>query len=259
MLKSEKAIAQAYNLAGFTELVAPYFDIYNNSVHTGAGMKGRSPAQVLAGRESRRVLVDGVLELLLKVWSGELKVGKNGVRFNNLWYGQYNKVLTAHQGKKVRVAYDPDDLGQVHVYDAATLKLITVAEQNRLIGYGQAVNEEALREAMAQESRAVKTARAYRNSRLTANMDLTDLTLRAMADAAEKPAKKQTPRTLRPVRTPLDDQVAKHKRQTAKRVLKKAAGAEGIEVVLDIDFEKMQESKRNKPKAIDFDFPWEND
>ena len=69
----------------------------------------------------------------MRVWSKEIKVGKNGVLVKGLRYGQYDTELLMNQGRMVRAAYDPDDMGKIWVYDAKTLKLITVAEQNRLI------------------------------------------------------------------------------------------------------------------------------
>jgi len=246
LLKSEKAIKEAYDLVSFAQIVGRYIEAYNTTAHTGKGMNGRTPAEVLSQRSSRRVLVEGVLELLMRVWSGELIVGKNGVRFKKIWYGQYNTDLILHQGRKVRVAYDPDDLRQLYIYDAVTLRLITIAEQNQLVRYGAAVSEESLRDAMHQKSRALRIAKDYRDSRLTANMNLTDLALKAMQNAREKPVEPASP-TLRPVRTPLDDQVTEHKRRETVKAVKKAAGAESVETVLDIDFESLS----SKSKKID--------
>ena len=251
MLKSEKALAEACDMAGFVDLVEKYIEVYNNTAHSGRGMDGRSPAEVMATRTSRRVMAEGVLDLLMRVWSGELIVGKNGVRFKGLWYGQFDAELLMAQGKKVRVAYDPDDLRSVHVYDAATLRLITIAEQNRLIAYGSAVSDEDLRSAMRQKARAVRAVKDYRDSRLAANMDLASLTLKAMADARKEPPKEQT-QTLRPVRTPLNTQVKEHKRRQTVKAVRKAAGAEGVESVLDMNFELLKgKNKYGDIKLLD--------
>ena len=228
--------SQAYTLETFTQAVDRYIEVYNSTAHSGAGMNGWSPNEVLALRTSRRVLAEGVLDLVARVWSRELIVGKNGVNFNRMFYGQYNPDLLAHQGRKVRVAYDPADLRTLHVYDAVTLKLITTAEQNRLISYGSPVSEDDFRLAQSEKGRALRIARQYRDSRLTANMDLTDLALKAMQDAAKDGDADDNIKTLRPVRTPLDLQVPEHKRQQALRFVRKAAGAESIDHVLDIDF-----------------------
>lgn len=250
LLKSQKTIKEAYDLVSFAQVVGRFIEAYNAAAHTGVGMNGRAPAEVLSQRTSRRVLVEGVLDLLMRVWSGELTVGKNGVRFKKIWYGQYNTDLLMHQGRKVRVAYDPDDLRQLYIYDAVTLKLITIAEQNQLVRYGGAVNEEALRDAMRQKSHALKITRQYRNSRLAANMDLTDLAVKAMQEASEEPPERAAACSIRPVRTPMDGQIAEHKRRETVKAVKKAAGAESLETVLDIDLTLL---KRN-PEYVDLDF-----
>ena len=241
LLKNEKAISEAHDLESFAEIAGQYISTYNNAAHTGRGMDGKSPADVIATRQSRRVMAEGVLDLLLRVWSRELVVGKNGVNYNKMWYGQFNMDLAVHQGKRVRIAYDPDDLRQVYVYDATTLKLITIAEQNQLVRYGSPVSEEHLRFATRQKSKAVSAARQFRDSRLTANMDLTTLTIKAMQDGQKTEDRIQktevrSQKTLRPVKTPMDGQVHEHKRCEVLKAVRKAAGAESIEAVLDFDF-----------------------
>jgi len=236
-LNDTKVIEGALDLERFAELFGQYAEVYNDSAHTGKGMEGRTPAEVFATRSSRRVMTEGVSELVLRAWSGELTVGKNGVRFKKMWYGQYDMDLAVHQGKKVRLSYDPDDLRRVYVYDAVTFKLITIAEQNELIRYGSQVGEDNLREAMHQKSRALRNIKDSRDSQLTANMDLTDLTIKAMQEGRKKPVEKpQKTKTLRPVRTPLDGQVREHERQEILKAVKKAAGAESVKKVLDFDF-----------------------
>jgi len=245
LLESKKALREAYDMAGFTEIAGRYIEAYNNSAHNGYGMNGQSPAEMLASRSSRRVLQEGVLDLVARGWSRELVVGKNGVRFKGIWYGQYGLELLCHQGKKVRVAYDPDDLRKVYVYDATTLKLITIADQNQLIRYGDCVSEDDLRWAMRQKSKAVRAAKAYHDSRLTANMDLTSLTIRAMQEARKQPNQEQA-QTLRPVRTPMDNQSCEHERQEVLKAVKKAAGAESVEKVLDLDFNILKPANKYK-------------
>jgi len=249
LLKSEKAIAAAYNLDSFAEILGQYVEVYNHSSHSGKGMEGKTPAEMLATRESRRVMLDGVSDLLLRVWSGELIVGKNGVQFRKMWYGQYDMELAVYQGKKVRLAYDPDDMRKVDVYDATTMKLITSAEQNQLIRYGQAVKEESFREATRQKAHALKVTKQYRDSSRIANTDLTSLTIKAMQEGAQKPSERpaEAIKSLRPVLTPFDGQIAEHRRREIRRAVKKAAGAESIETVLDIDLSLL----RPKQKHID--------
>lgn len=255
-LNDPKVIARAYTLDTFAEAVGDYISIYNQSPHTGKGMNGRSPVEVMATRQSRRVISDATLDLLMRVWSGDLKIGKNGVRFKGMHYGQYAPELLIRQGQSVRLAYDPDDLRRVFVYDAATHKLIAIAEQNQLIAYGAAVSEDALREASRQKSRALKLMKSHRDASLTAQMDLPTLTRRAMADAIKadrRPAATApapTP-TLRPVATPLDGQEAEHIKAALRKTVRKAAGGEGTREVLDFDFSPLQPPKRDKVELFD--------
>jgi transposase InsO family protein len=253
MLKSEHTIAEAYSLAEFAEVFGEYAKVYSNSVHTGWGMKGKSPGQVMASRSSRRVLKEGVLDLLMRVWSGELKIGKNGVRFRGLYYGQYDSDLLVRQGRKVRVSYNPDDLSVVYVYDAVTWKLIAVAEQNQLVAYGDAVPEGEVREAMAQKSRALKLCKGQVNKQLTANMDLASLAIRARRKDAEPDPAPARVASIRPVGTPLDGQVDEHARQRAVKVVRKAAGAEATRTVLDIDLTALRPGSGRRDTNLGID------
>jgi len=250
VLESPKTIREAYDLQAFTKIVGEYVEAYNRTAHSGEGMEGRSPLEVFESRSSIRVLQAGVAELLCRVWSGEQTVGKNGVRIKGIYYGQYNLDLLAHQGRKVRVAYDVDDMRSVYVYDARTLRLITTAEQNHLVAYGRAVNEEELRDAMRQKAKAVRFVNGFKDAQLTANMDLTHLTIRAMQDAARPEPERNTQQTLRPVRTPLDGQVREHERQRCIKAIKRASGAESMETALDFDFSLLRRS--NDVPQIDF-------
>ena len=251
-LQTEKAISEAYSLEEFTELFNRYVnEVYNVSVHRGVGMEGRSPQQVFSERTSRRVVREGVLDLLMRVWSGRLKAGKNGVRFKGLLYGQYDTELMRYQGKEVRVSYDPDDLATVHVYDATTLKLITIAEQNRLVQYGKNVGEEQLRDAMRQRQKAMRTVKSYRDASLTANRNLTDLAIAAQRpDPEPKEVTASGLQSLKPVRTPMDDQVKEHARRSAMRRLKRASGTDMAEE-LDINLDLLLPEKETEADDLD--------
>jgi putative transposase len=250
-LENETTLLQAYDLAGFGQAVGRYIEVYNNTAHTGAGMDGRSPAEVFETGRARRVLAEGVAALLLRVWSGPIKVGKNGVIIKGLRYGQYNAELLMSQAKTIRAAYDPDDLSKVDVYDARTLKLITTAEQNRLIAYGKGVAEDDLRTAMRQQRQAKRMLREIGDAHLTANMDLTDLTLRAREAAAKEPPAKRRPEIIKPVRTPLDDQVREYERQAVVKAVKRASGAESMSHVLDMDFSLLRGGKTTGDDDLD--------
>jgi putative transposase len=236
LLASQKGIASGLDLNDFAKLFGRYVEVYNDNSHSGVGMDGRTPAQVLATRTSKRMILDDVLEFLMRVWSPELIVGKNGVRFKKVYFGQYNPDVLARQGKAVLLTYDPDDLRQVYVYDAITRKLITAAEQNRFVNYGSPASEAHLRNATQQKARALKTVREYRDSSLIANMDLPDLTIRAMQKEQANNDEEQANKTLRPVQTPLDGQVVAHKQLRAKAKL----AARPKEDKFHFDFESLR-------------------
>jgi hypothetical protein len=247
-LKDPATIREAVSFEKLESLFASYVDVYNNASHSAKDMLEQSPAEVFQSRRVHRVLVAGVVDLLMRVWSREITVGKNGVQFKGIYYGQYNAELLIHQGRKVRLSYDPDDLRRVYIYDAATFKLITIAEQNQLVSYGTAINEESLRNAMREKRRVLRVAKDFRNSELTRNMDLTTLTIRAMQDVEGEKRRQKTadngPQILQPVRTPLDGQVAEHERQKAVKILKKAVGAESMKEELNIDFSVLKQKNK---------------
>jgi transposase InsO family protein len=232
LLASQKGIGSGLDMNSFAKLFGRYIEVYNNNSHSGVGMDGRTPAQILATRASKRVIRDETLELLMRVWSPELKVSKNGVGFKGFYFGQHDTKLLAYKGKMVRLSYDPDDLRQVFVYDASTKTLITAAEQNRLVNYGEAVNETHVRTATREKSRAIKIVRDFQKSSMIANTDLPDLAIRAKEKEQTSNNEEQANKTLRPVQTPLDGQVAAHKQFRAKTKL--VAMTENL--FLDVDF-----------------------
>jgi putative transposase len=227
-LKTDKAIAESLTLEAFCDLAGQWIEAYNRTSHNGAGMEGRSPFEVMASRKSRRAIDPSVLDMLLCVWSGELKVGKNGVRFNGMNYGQNENKLVP--GGAVRIAYNPDDLRTVAVYSGENLTFICHAEQNRLIKYGDSVSEEFVREAHAKKAAQLRAAKAYRDSARTAGLDITELAIAAKLDAAKTAAEEDA--TIRPVRTPLDGQGREYERQKKQQQYRLAAGAESMSLNL---------------------------
>jgi len=250
-LNNASIIADAYSMEEFTQLFARYVETYNNSIHTGWGMN-QTPAQVFATRQSRRILPDGVTDLLMRPWSPELTVGKNGVTFKGLTFGQYDDGLHQHFGKKVRVTYDPSDMSRVYVYDATTIRLICIADQAKQIAYGQGIAEQELRDASASKRRAVNILKQHKDASLTVNMDLTDIAIRAreqIANENEQPVSAVA--ALRPVNTPLNGQVKEHAMQEVIKHVRRAAGGEAITHVLDMDFSVLQPQKEEHVKLFD--------
>ncbi len=86
-LKSSSAVEAAYTLETFSKAFADYAAVYNTRPHSS--LAGQTPLEVLESRESKRVVLDDVLDLLCRVWI-DAKVTKNGVRINGLYFGQYD-------------------------------------------------------------------------------------------------------------------------------------------------------------------------
>ena len=75
-LNDTKLIESALTLEEFADRAGKYIDeCYNRRGHTGRGMEGDAPLTVLNRRSSRRAVPDEILDLLCRVWSGELTVG----------------------------------------------------------------------------------------------------------------------------------------------------------------------------------------
>jgi transposase InsO family protein len=227
-LKTEKAVAESPSLEDFSAKLEKWVEAYNNTAHGGAGMDGRTPMEVLNSRTSRRVVEPAVLDMLLCVWSGELKVGKNGIRWMGMNYGQFEHALVP--GTCVRIAYNPDDVRTVAVYNAENLTFICHASQNQLIKYGDTVSEEFVREAHAKKASMHRIAKAYRDASAVAGLDITELAISAKNDAAREAAGEDS--NIRPVATPLDGQAREYGRQKRQSQFKLAAGAESMSLGL---------------------------
>ena len=197
--------------------------------------------QVMSGRRSRRVMADGVMDLLLQNWTPELTVGKNGVTVRGLRYGQYDTSLLMHQGRTVRCTYDPDDVSRVSVYAMPNYELLTVAEQNQLVGYGAAASETDVREAMRKRAKARTLTRAAKPAARIEQMNLTDLTLEAMKERTVETIPPDSPATIRPVRTPVDGNIKLHRTLVNQKKIRKAAGGESQTHVVDLQLDTAAE------------------
>lgn len=143
---------------------------YNKQPHSGDGMGGKCPDEVFAENLiEKRVVAQDKLNLMFMRYAkgnkGTLKVGKNGVSLK--FYGQelqyWNEELwRLYYGRDVYVRYAPDDLSSVRVYDIEK-KFICTAELRTSLSYH--ATKEQLKEATAENRRAVKTVRAYKQQK----------------------------------------------------------------------------------------------
>lgn len=203
--------AKAIPFADFIAHVAAYVDQYNNTPHTGDGMNGRTPLQVIATATTKRTMPDAVRDLCLQTWVRPLKLGRNGVRVRiagaTLGFGWDEPALRALPiGTPLRIGYDPEDLRSVTVW-TLDYKFVCRARANRK--FNRKVAGEDLRQAL-REIRAEKRAlREVRKAGLDYLRDPMERTLAALAaDAAERrlpdPPGPDGGPILVPVRTPLE-------------------------------------------------------
>lgn len=210
--------------------------------------------QVMRRRRSRRVMDEGVLDLLLRNWTGELTVGKNGVRVKGLMYGRYDTALLMHQGRKVRCSYDPEDMSQVSVFDAASYRLLTIAEQSDLVGYGTAASEADLRAAMRQKTKARKAVRDAKPAARVSHMKLTDLTLAALQERTRSDDAPDAAASIKPVRTVMDQNIKLHRRLATQKKVRRAAGAEGTTHVVELTLDDAPDRREPDGPTLSLDF-----
>jgi hypothetical protein len=92
-------------------------EVYHLSPHSGKGMAHQSPIDFMRQHQKIKLTADEtILDLLLLAWPRPIKVGKHGVRFNHLNYGNGDLTLMKWQGKNVHIAYDSNDISFVTVW-----------------------------------------------------------------------------------------------------------------------------------------------
>jgi hypothetical protein len=194
-------------------------EVYHVSEHNGNGMEGRSPMQVMRETQSvKRLADDRILDLLLMAWSKPIGVGKHGLRFNNINFGMGQPEMIALQGREVRIAYDPADIAEVTVWGMDG-KFLCRAKANSIV---QGMTDEHLRKGMAMKRHIKKALRQADDVRHLAHKDVSELALKAAADAARESAGEiPDPNIERysPIRSDLDAALL-----NIAKPLKKAAG-----------------------------------
>jgi hypothetical protein len=169
-------------------------------------------------RRSQPVLADPkVLELLSMVWvkpsrKGEdgVLVGRQGVTFKGLHYGQGDPDLLLLQGQQVRVSYDPNDVSIVGVWDMS-YRFICRAPCNMLSNRNDPASDEHVLEVVRKDgdlayrsnAEIVLAAQAAEHARSADPGPRTPEPERK-AVGAESAVEPTDPRVLRLIQTPLD-------------------------------------------------------
>jgi transposase InsO family protein len=225
-------VAKAVDFDVFVAALAKWIDVYHATPHSGEGMGGLTPLQVMATRTRKRVIPDEVRDSLLAAWPRPVSLGRNGVAIRVagavLRFGQFEpKLLALNPKTKLRVSYDPENLDSIVVWDMEG-RYVCRAEANRK--FNRSVNTEALREAMRQKARAKRALReaAKVGQTLTHLRDPQELAIEALARDAERRRKPdpQPPEgglALVPVQSPFQGA------PKASEITRRAVGAEAMD------------------------------
>jgi putative transposase len=189
-LARQVAAGRCPTLQQFIERFAQWLEAdYHRQKHTGDAMDGDMPSVVwdrcLA---AKRAIGEDMLRFALLPRYGPVKVGRNGVRWRGLDYGNTDPTLARLLGREVILAIDQDDVGRVLVLDGDG-RPVCVAVQNVTLGFN--ATAEDVRAAQSAKKRLRKTLLEYHKARpqLAAAGDMHALVQSAAARRTREQAK----------------------------------------------------------------------
>lgn len=153
LLPTEEEVRDAW-----TEFLTAF---HGEPVH-GDGAFDLSPRELLRRffTDSPRIAQSDVLALACCRMHGPIKVGRDGVRLNNIIYGKLDQDVWAMQGQSVYLLADPVNADRVTLCDQNGVPICT-AWADRNLG----MTSDEVRAAEAQRRRATKTVRNYPDAR----------------------------------------------------------------------------------------------
>lgn len=144
ILKSEK-IPNDIDFTQQIEMIVKYY--FNRDVYNGAVAKDKGKPKQQVYEENllhKRVAEESELNLMLMRSSKAQTVGRRGVHLtvSGQRIDYFSKELLDMQGKKVYYRYDPDNIGEIRIYDLEDRYLMTVPADNTAIcEYGASKEE----------------------------------------------------------------------------------------------------------------------
>lgn len=165
------------------EMIVKYY--FNRDTYNGAVVKDKGKSKQQVYEENllhKRVAEESELNLMLMRSSKAQTVGRRGVHLtiSGQRIDYFNKELLNIQGKKVYYRYDPDNLGEIRIYDLEDRYLMTVPADNTAICKYGATKEEvaaAMHKVKEYESIVKKSLKAQKTMVLGKHTAL-DLVLR---------------------------------------------------------------------------------
>jgi transposase InsO family protein len=185
-------VDKAVDFAEFAASLAKWIAVYNETPHSGEGMDGRTPLQVISLATRRRVLTDGQADELLAMWPKPVNVQRFGVGIRiagtTLHFGAFEPAIRALAiGTQVRVSYDPDDLSAVKVWHVDGRFICHAQENHR---FNRSLSSEQLRETLRTNRKA---RRAIREARKAGSAYLGDPVAQTIAAQAADSARRRLP------------------------------------------------------------------
>ncbi|MCC6679280.1 MAG: hypothetical protein IT445_00105 [Phycisphaeraceae bacterium] len=201
-------------------------------IDPGTGQKLSPDQAIEQWVDGVRVFLDpAVMDEMDQCFHQPVAVGRNGVRIRvrgmSIGYGQFDNALKRYKpaGRgndrkrpRVIVAYNPHDLRYVRIRDPQ-MRLICVARSNRFGGLPHAVDQDQVKELIAEQRRYAKAEKMVAHKPLRLEIVSTE---ERLARTARKPTPK--PSVLQPIQTAFDGQ-AEEVQQAMQRI---AAGAESM-------------------------------
>lgn len=115
-VSDKQIIAMAPSIEEYIELLTDYMDEYNQTPSHGIDMNGKCPDQVYyENLKEKRVICDPEALRLLCGNTQERTVHKNGISILNNTY--YHDLLLPHEGERVIVTYDPENIEKMAIFD----------------------------------------------------------------------------------------------------------------------------------------------
>ncbi|MCL2640793.1 MAG: Mu transposase C-terminal domain-containing protein [Phycisphaerales bacterium] len=224
MLARGKAPKLADFVAAFDDWLE---NSYHGQIHTGDSMNCTPNGAWAANLSTKRTVTADLLELLMQRRIGPVKVGKNGVSYKGLRFGQFQLGQLLHQ--KVFIRVDDRDLSKVSVWMLEG-KFVCEARINGRLSVK--ADHGDLRRGIAEKKHHSKILKGAHEAKLRIAEDLVDRVNRAAVARAEAAQQRPQPRpeppfhSIRPIRSDLESQLEAVEAGRQSLPLRRAVGAE---------------------------------
>jgi hypothetical protein len=204
--------------------------------------------------EKKRVASPELLQQLLLRRVGPVKVGRNGVQYHGVRFGQYD--LGHLQTQEVYLAIDDQDISKVTVWDEKG-QFLALAHANQRMPNN--ADRELLRAAIKRQRQYSKALRNAQPARAAIHEDIPATMFRLQKERAEALAASRHPPTppaptISPIRSPLEKELKRVKEAVeADKPENRAARRKELENMLDREVEIFAEddAKRDAQRAED--------